>query len=104
MPSVEETKTTNCGQNKQFRKQQQCPQILNRTPKTTTGKTTIKLTQNIELSTRPARLVAKRTTPQRDDIFDPMQQIGRLAGTEHRNDRVKLNKLTKENFRAAALS
>ena len=35
--------------------------------------TITKLTENLELSTFPERHVAKRTTPQRDVMLEPMQ-------------------------------
>ena len=35
--------------------------------------TTTKLTETLELSTLPVRHVAKRTTPQRDVMLEPMQ-------------------------------
>ena len=53
-----------------------------------------KKTKTLELSTCPVRYVAKRTTPQVDVIFEPMQRTDRLLGTKNRQGRSSSNKLT----------
>ena len=40
------------------------------------------MTENQELSTHPVRPVAKRTIPQRNVIFEPIQQTDRLLGID----------------------
>ena len=49
--------------------------------------TIINLTENLELSTRPVRHVAKRTTPQRDVTLEPMQQTGYFPGRTNLKNR-----------------
>ena len=47
---------------------------------------TTEMTENQELSTHPVRPVAKRTTPHRNDVLEPMQKMEHLLGTEDRWD------------------
>ena len=56
------------------------PQTVTPTPITTTTIKTMKMTENLELSTQPVRHAAKRTTPQGDVLLEPTQQKVRLSG------------------------
>ena len=56
--------------------------------------TTTKMTDSLELSTLPVRKVARRTTPQRDVMLEPMHQTGHLAGRADRDDRLDLENRT----------
>ena len=49
--------------------------------------TITKLTKNLELSTLPVRHVAKRTTPRRDLMLEPMQQTGHFPGRTNLKNR-----------------
>ena len=55
---------------------------------------TTEKTENQEVSTHLVRRVAKRTTPQRNVILEPMQQTNRLLGIEDRWNKSKLNNKT----------
>ena len=46
--------------------------------------------ENQELSTLPVRHEAKRTTPQRDVMLEPMQQTGHFSETANREDGLDL--------------
>ena len=54
---------------------------------TTLAPTIITLTENVELSTHPARHVAKRTTPQRDVMLEPMQWTSHFSGKANLNNK-----------------
>ena len=58
--------------NNKLKATQMMPEISTVTQMTLTP-TITKLAENLELSTLPARHVAKRTTPQRDAMLEPMQ-------------------------------
>ena len=55
---------------------------------TTTTKTVTELKGSQKLFILSVRHVAKRTTPQRDVMFEPMQQKGHFPGRANRQDRV----------------
>ena len=55
---------------------------------TTTTKIVTELKGSQKLFIHPARHVAKRTTPQRDVMLEPMQQTGHFPGRANRKDRV----------------
>ena len=50
--------------------------------------TKTKITANLELSTFPVRHVAKRTTPQRGFMPEPMHPTGHFPGRANREDRL----------------
>ena len=50
--------------------------------------------ENQGLSTQPVKLVAKRTTPERNAILEPMQQTDRLLAIEDRWNKIKINNKT----------
>ena len=56
------------------------PQTLTPTTITTKTTTTIPKTGNLELPIHPVTHVAKRITPWRDTLLEPMQQTDRLHG------------------------
>ena len=56
----------------------------------TTTKTVTELKGSQELFIIPVRHVAKRTTPQRDVMLEPMQQTCHIPGTANRKDRVDI--------------
>ena len=56
---------------------------------------TIEKTENQELSTLPVRTVAKRLTPHKNVILEPMQQTDGLLGIENQWNRVKINKINR---------
>ena len=60
---------------------------LSTVTQTTLTPTITNLTENLELSTHPVRHVAKRTTPQRDVTFEPMQQTGHFPGRTNLKNR-----------------
>ena len=55
---------------------------------------TTEMTEKHEFSTYTLRPVAKRTTPQRNVILEPMQQTDRLLGLEDRSNKVQNNHKT----------
>ena len=54
---------------------------------TTTTKTVTELKESQKLSIHAVRYVAKRTTPQRDVMFEPTQPTGHLPGRANLNNR-----------------
>ena len=61
---------------------------------TTTTKAVTELKGSQKLFIYPVRYVAKRTTPQRDVMLEPMQQTGHFPGRANRKDRVDINNRT----------
>ena len=57
---------------------------------TTTTKTVTELKRSKKLFIHAVRHVAKRTTSQRDVMFEPMQQKSHFPGRANRNDRVNI--------------
>ena len=49
--------------------------------------TITKFSETLELSTLPVRHVAKRTTPQRDVMFEPTEQTGHFPGRANLNNK-----------------
>ena len=61
---------------------------------TTTTKAVTELKGSQKLFIHAVRHVSKRTTPQRDVMFEPMQQKGHFPGKTNRKDRVDINNST----------
>ena len=57
---------------------------------TTTTKTVTELKGSQKLFINPLRHVARRTTPQRDVLLEPMQQTGPFPGRENQKNRVDI--------------
>ena len=60
------------------------------TKTTTTIKTVTELKRRLKVFFHPVRRVAKRTTPQRDVMLEPMQQTGHFLERANRQDRVDI--------------
>ena len=71
------------------------PQTVTPPPITTiTTTTTIQKTENLEMSALPVRRVAKRISPQKDNMFESMQQTGHFPGKTDQKDRLDFKNRT----------